>query len=242
METTEEQLVRTKKELEDLKNEYERFSYIISHDFRSPFRQIDGFARILASRYEDKLDDNGKKYFSLIISGVEQCNKNLEASLELSRINNQQVIFNPIDVNKIVGFAKEKLKSEIEEFKPKILYEKLPLINGDFNQLFELFYHVIKNAIIYNNANKSLEISLNCVKNENNWQFCIKDNGLGIKNEIINDVFIAMYKGIKLGKYQGQGMGLAIAKKVVNNHFGKIWIDSDVNLGTKLFVSLPINI
>ncbi|MGH1352380.1 MAG: sensor histidine kinase [Methyloligellaceae bacterium] len=225
MEKTEEELALVKKELEELREEYHEYAYKVSHDLSAPFRQINGFAEILFERYSDNFDEKAEKHFRLILRGARTGENILSGLLEHSRLNTRGEEFSEISCNEIAEQVLKELSELISSSNAKIVYEKLPVIQADKKQIFQLFYHVIQNALIYQKPGNIPEVSIVAHSQPDCEEFCIEDNGIGIKEAHRKDIFKILTRDVVATEYPGMGMGLAIAKKIVRRHGGRIEAD-----------------
>lgn len=228
----------TTKRLEELEKEYEEFAYVISHDLTAPFRQIDGMAQIILRRNPDKFDEKTLQYFRFITSGAKTGQEILEALLKFSRLNTKTQPFETVDCNELVAKVIEEFATEIQTSEAQIETTQCPAVLGDKNQIQELFYQLIKNALLYRKLDFSPLIKIGAKKNENAWEFCIQDNGIGIPEKLMNRTFTVLRRAVDEEEYPGFGIGLPIAKKIVQRHGGKIWLESEENVGTKVYFTL----
>ncbi len=219
---TEEQLARVKAELEELREEYQEFTYKVSHDLSAPFRQIHGFSEILAKKYADNFDEKAQKHFKLILRGAKLGENILSGLLEYSRLNTRSDDFLETDCNEIVKQVQDSLSGLISNSDAQILCEKLPIIFADKKQIYQLFYHIIENSLIYQKEGNRPEISITIRNLAESFCFNIEDNGIGIKEAHRQDIFKILTRDVVASEYPGLGMGLAFAKKIVHRHGGRI--------------------
>lgn len=234
----EQKLERVQNELDALRDEFSNYAYSVSHDLAAPLRQIDGFANIIQSKYEDKFDDKTKSYLDKIIKGAELGAQIIEAQLEYSRLCTESVQVSSVDCNALVSDTIAQLSEVIQLTKAEVSYSELPIIQGDTKQLSKLFYHLIHNALHYQKPGSHPIVSIVAKNLENGWEFCIKDNGIGITDRQIDRVFVVFRRAVRKNEYPGSGMGLAIAKCVVQHHGGKIWIQSTLDSGSSVHFTL----
>lgn len=230
---------KLEKDLEELRNEYEEFVYTVSHDLIAPFRQIEGFLELLSKNSKDSLDEKGEKYLNLSLKGAAKGKGILKSLVAYSRLNNSSEPFTSIDLNTVFEEARESLSSTIDEKKAKISSSLLPSINADKEQLYLLFFHLLQNALIYQDINKTPEITLTFEEGNNEWIFELKDNGIGIAKNLWEKIFKPLRRAVSDEIYPGLGMGLTITAKILKKHQGSIWIESIKGEGSSFFFTLP---
>jgi light-regulated signal transduction histidine kinase (bacteriophytochrome) len=218
----ESQLDKTNQELAALKAEYEEFVYIVSHDLSAPLRQVEGFADIVVSKHADSFDEKTKRHFDLIYDGSAQATQILDAIKNYSRINTRVKPFVLLDSNKIVAQAMNSLSSLITATDASITCAHLPAIIGDSEQIQILFECLIENALTYQLPDNKPVIVISATDDDDFWQFCISDNGIGVAENLTEKIFKVLRRGVSSKKYPGLGMGLAITKKILQKHQGNI--------------------
>lgn len=220
--------------------ELERFAYIVSHDLKEPLRTIKSFSEIIKSKYLDKLDDDGAMYFDLISSGANRMMGLIEGILEYSKIEEKKGTIENLDINQLIQVVLNDLKSFIEDTSADIKVENLHDVKCNPLQIRQLFQNLISNAIKFssNLANTPL-IEISSTENTDEIIYSIKDNGIGIQQNQLNNVF-SMFKRLNSREdYQGYGIGLALCKRIVEKHNGKIWVESDGKTGSTFYFSIP---
>lgn len=234
------ELVKLNTKLEQSNQDLEQFAYIASHDLRSPLQTILGFTQILKQKYHDTLDDKGKHYLDRIISGAYRMNKLITALLEYSRIGNKNLEFKPVDGNCILDQVLESLQAEIEQSSAVILRDRLPILHGNEVQIGQLFQNLIGNAIKYRHHHVKPQIKIT-VEQRINFEYLIgiHDNGIGICSEDFQRIFQVFQRLEHSEEYSGTGIGLAVCQKIVDNHGGRIWVESEENQGTSFYFTLP---
>lgn len=238
MESVEKKLKRVERELENLKKEYQEYAYTISHDLSAPLRSIEGFAAIISKDNANNFDDKTKKNFDYIVKASENIKEIISALLDYSRLSSKDNIFTQIDCNDLFNNVKEQLKEVIDQSKATISIQNLPQIQGDRDQLFKAFHHLLQNALLYRKDGCRPEIYITCKDKKNIWEFSIKDNGIGIKDNLQDKIFKVLRRAVSNKKYQGMGMGLTIAQKIIKKHGGDIWVKSTLNNGSSLFFTI----
>ena len=213
----------------------ESFTYTVTHDLKEPLRAIEAFSKILLGDYKDKLDVAGKDYLKRISRASFRMNNLIDDLLSLSRISHMKNPSSLVSCDKLIKETIQQIKPLIEEKKAKIkISDKLPQIFCSRVKMKEVFYNLIVNAVKYNDKeNPVIEIGLK------DNVFFVKDNGLGIKKEHFNEIFRIFKRLHKSSEYGGgTGVGLSIVKKVIDEHHGRIWLESEEKKGTTFFFTI----
>lgn len=227
------------KKLESSYNELEQFSYIASHDLKSPLRTISSFAQLLKRRYYNKLDEDANDFIAFIVTGIKQMNDVITNSLEYARVGQNEVEPELIDFQKLLKLVTLNLKDDIEKANAQVIFpDKLPCIEGNPTAILQLLQNLISNAIKFCKTTPIIELSYE--NSENNMvTFYLKDNGVGIEPQYQEHIFLP-FKRLSTQAKPGQGIGLAICKKIVDNHGGNIHFTSIPNEGTTFIFTLPL--
>lgn len=233
------ELIKLNSKLEQSNQDLEQFAYIASHDLRSPLQTIIGFAQILNQKYQQYLDEKGKHYLDRIITGGYRMNKLIGALLEYSRIGCKHLEFKPVDGNKMLAQVLESLQAEIESSHAVIVRDNLPNFIGDEVQIEQLFQNLISNGIKYRNPQVKPQIKIT-VEPRINFEYLIgiHDNGIGICAEDFQRIFQVFQRLHNSEQYPGTGIGLAVCQKIIDNHGGRIWVESEENQGTSFYFTL----
>lgn len=227
----ESQLKKAQKDLAVLKAEYEEFVYIVSHDLGAPLRQIEGFVEIVTSKHADSFDDKTKRHFELIYDGANKAQQLLEATRRYSRINTVVEPYTSLNLNSVMKVVQENLLPLINKTGALITIDNLPTIIGDMAQVTLAFECLIHNALTYQPPENQPKIAITVADKGDRWQLCIRDNGIGISNNLAEKIFKMLRRGVSDKKYPGMGMGLALTKKVLQKHQGHIWLELDNESG-----------
>jgi PAS domain S-box-containing protein len=218
----------------------ESFAYIASHDLREPLRTINGFSKILLQKYSHDLDAIGIEYLTYITNAAQGMNQLIVDLLEYSRINYNENEIVEINIkNKI-----EKIiilnKATITQSNAQITCQNMPKsIKGNRTRIYQLFQNLILNAIKFRKPNIAPIIAITCQDKTNYWQFAITDNGIGIEKDYLEKIFLIFKKLHTKTEYDGSGIGLAICKKIVQQHGGDIWAESELGVGATFYFTLP---
>ncbi|MEO8861376.1 MAG: ATP-binding protein [Ginsengibacter sp.] len=217
--------------------ELERFAYVTSHDLQEPLRMVSSFLQLLQKKYDNQLDETARKYINFAVDGAERMKILILDLLEFSRISAFVEDHITINLNDVIAKALLDLKVSIDESAAIIEVASLPQVCGNRSQLLQLFENIIGNAIKYKGHSTPV-ISIGYIDLPGEWQFYVQDNGIGIDEKFYEKVFIIFQRLHSRKEYKGTGIGLAICKKIVELHGGRIWLESIRNHGSKFFFTI----
>jgi light-regulated signal transduction histidine kinase (bacteriophytochrome) len=229
------------KDLEHSYNELEQFSYIASHDLKSPLRTIASYAQLLKRRYHSQLDEDADEFINFIVKGANHMNDIIRDLLEYSRSGREQEFTNT-NLNNTLEVVKFNLQDEIQKSNTKIIAHGLPtslVVNK--SSLIQLFQNLIGNAIKFQREGVPPHIIIESFKNGTHWHFRVSDNGVGMDENFQKKAFLPFQRINNLER-PGTGMGLAICKKVVKMHKGEIWYIANKDSGTTFNFTLSQNV
>lgn len=232
MESSEQKLLRLQQELDSLKEEYQDFAYIVSHDLGAPFRTIEGFSKIIIEKNSDDFDEKTLKNFNHIVNGIDKGKEMLDALLQYSRLDTRAESFVECDCNIILNEVKSSLSTILQESQAVVVSEPLPIVSADKKQLSLLFYCLLHNAVLYRQKDIIPEIYIACQDYNDKWIFSVRDNGIGIKDNLQEKIFKVLRRGVSNKKYPGMGMGLALTNKIVRQHGGDMSVDAEPGKGS----------
>lgn len=212
------------KDIKRSNKELEEFAYMASHDLKEPIRTIKSYLQLLLKRYSLKLGEEGKEFIEFALGGASRMESLINNLLTLSRISLQDNPFLSIDSNEMVKHVLHDLNHIIQEKKAKITYSVLPTLIADEIKLNQVFQNLISNALKYNHHKPIITIKAKVEKES--WLFSIKDNGIGIEPEYLDKVFSLFQRLNNKNQFEGSGIGLAICRKIIEQHGGKIWAES----------------
>ncbi len=227
--------------LDNLKRSNEelvQFAYVASHDLQEPLRKISSFTELFAKRYEDQVDEKGAKYIGYIVDGAQRMQTLISDLLSYSRVGTRGKPPEPVACKEVVEAALDNLSRSIEENGAVIECGDLPVITADASQLVQLFQNLIGNGIKFR-GEQTPHIRIEAEENSDEWLFAVKDNGIGIEGDFFERIFIIFQRLHGKAEYPGTGIGLAICKKIVERHGGRIWIQSTPGRGSAFFFALP---
>jgi PAS domain S-box-containing protein len=237
-EEAEQQLKKTTDELARSNADLQQFAYVASHDLQEPLRIIESFVKLLARRYKDKLDDKAEEFIGFTIDGVRRMQDLIKDLLEYSRVGTKGINLKPVDFSLAADRAVLNLQSAIEESNAVITHDKLPSVMADASQLNSLFQNLFSNAIKFHGM-EAPRIHVSAERKEDDWIFSVKDNGIGIKPSESERIFAVFQRLHGRGEYPGTGIGLAICKRIVERHGGRIWVESEPEKGSVFFFTIP---
>lgn len=221
-------------------DELKQFVYIASHDLQEPLRMVANYAQLLARRCRDKFDQDEKEFIGYVAGGAEMMQGLIADLLTYSRVSLKEKDLASVDFNKIIDqVLVNHLGQAVKESGARVTFDRLPTITADAPQMVQLFQNLIGNAIKYHSA-KTPQVMISAQKNGQQWQFSVADNGIGIAPEFHERIFMIFERLHSRDKFQGTGVGLAICKKIVEKHGGRIWLESQEGQGTTFHFILPI--
>lgn len=235
----EEELRRYAEELALSNEELYVFSYAASHDLQEPLRSIQNFIETLNKKYKKRLGPEMEEQIKSADDGVTRMYRLITDFLMYSRVGTERAIKEEVDCNKTLKDALANLEVAVKESKASIKQFTLPKIFGNYIQITQVFQNLVANAIKYQGESKPT-IEISAEKKDGMWLFAVKDNGIGIEQWFSERIFIVFQKLHDHRKYPGSGIGLALCKRVIEKHGGKIWFESEVGKGTTFFFTLPI--
>ena len=235
----EEELRRYAEELALSNEELYVFSYAASHDLQEPLRSIQNFLETLNKKYKKRLGPEMEEQISAADDGVTRMYRLITDFLMYSRVGTERAVKEEVDCNLALKDAIANLELAIKESKATIKQFTLPKIYGNFVQITQVFQNLIANAIKYQ-GESTPAIDISAEKKDGMWLFAVKDNGIGIEQWFSERIFIVFQKLHDHRKYPGSGIGLALCKRVIEKHSGKIWFESEVGKGTTFLFTLPI--
>ncbi len=234
-----ENLNMTLDRLENSNKELEQFAYIASHDLQEPLRMISSYTQLLERKYKDKLDDDANEFIHYAVDGANRMQKMINDLLEYSRITSRGEELETIDTSIILGKAISMLQLKIEDNSALITNDDLPIVKGDASQILRVFQNLIENAIKYKKKSENPKIHISCQKKNNFYEFSVTDNGIGMDMKYKDKLFIIFGRLHSSKAYPGTGIGLAICKRIIERHGGKIWFESKEYEGSTFYFTIP---
>jgi len=238
LQETNTKLKEQTRELTLSNQELEQFAYIASHDLQEPLRMVSSFLSLLEKKYDDKIDEQGKRYIHFATDGAKRMRQIILDLLSFSRVGRIQSEVVELNLNELIYEINQLNQSLLFETKAEIHVGNLPTLHIPKSPMLQLFQNLISNAIKYRNHETTPIIHINAIELDKEWQFSVQDNGIGIEKEFYDKIFILFQRLHTRDKYEGTGVGLAICKKIVEQFGGKIWLESEQNIGTTFFFTL----
>jgi PAS domain S-box-containing protein len=235
-----EQRVRDRTaQLEAANKELEAFSYSVSHDLRAPLRSIDGFSQALLEDYIDELDDEGKRFLSIIRGNTQKMGQLIDDLLVFSRLGRQEIRVSDIDMGKLAKAVSEELKLAVTERKLKFTINALNPAQGDQAMIRQVLINLLSNAIKFTRPKKSATIDVGGGREGNENIYYVKDNGVGFDMQYVNKLFGVFQRVHSTEEFEGTGVGLAIVQRIIHRHGGRVWAEGKVGEGATFYFSLP---
>ena len=235
---TEAQIKATLLELERSNKELEQFAYVASHDLQEPLRMVSSYTQLLAQRYEDQLDDKARKFIDYAVDGAVRMQRLINDLLAYSRLSTQGKTLETIDAHSALCETLRNLAAAIGENRAIVTSDDLPTICADASQLGQLFQNLIGNAIKFRGADVP-RIRISACDLGREWRFSVTDNGIGIQAQYAEKVFAIFQRLHTRAEYPGTGIGLAICKRIVERHGGRIWFESEPGFGSTFHFTMP---
>lgn len=234
----EDRLNRTIKKLEESNRELEQFAYVASHDLQEPLRMVSNYTQLLAKRYQSKLDETGREFINFAVNGAMRMQSLIKDLLAYSRVTTKARPFEPTDCNEVLNIVLMDLKVAIEESRAVVTSGPLPKIMADPTQFRQLLQNLLSNSLKFR-TEKAPEINISVESRESEWLFKITDNGIGIDPQYYERIFMLFQRLHDSGTYPGTGIGLAICKKIVERHGGRMYVESEPGNGTAFYFTIP---
>jgi signal transduction histidine kinase len=214
-------------ELERSNRELEQFAYVASHDLQEPLRKVASFCQMLESRYAGQLDERGRQYISYAVDGAKRMQLLINELLTFSRVGQPGTSRAPVDLNAVANEAIDRLDARITDTDARVIVDDLPTVSGDATLLAQLFQNLLANSIKFRRMDEPPVIRISAERRDGFWEFACTDNGIGIAPAHAERVFVIFQRLHPRDAYPGTGIGLALCRKIVDFHGGRIWVDID---------------
>lgn len=232
------QLAVSNQELERSNQDLQQYAYIISHDLQEPLRTVSSFVQLLSRRYRGKLDAKADTFINFAVEGAAHMQRLLTDLLLFSRVGGGELRMERVSLDSVLEKALLHLMSAIEESGAQVESESLPVVLADEIQLHTLLQNLVSNALKFRGENPP-RIHVSSQREANEWIICVRDNGIGLDPRFADRIFLIFQRLHRRNEYSGTGIGLAICKKVVERHGGRIWVESTPGEGAAFKFSLP---
>jgi len=225
-----EDLVRSNAELE-------KFAYVASHDLQEPLRMVASYTQLLQKRYQGQLDSDADEFIGYAVDGANRMQRLINDLLAYSRVGTQGSPFVPTDLERVLGDVLQGLERAIEDAGAVVTHDPMPTVRCDPTQMGQVFQNLISNALKFHGSEPPrIHVGVSMAANE--WVFCVKDNGIGIETEYFDRIFVIFQRLQSRAEYPGTGMGLAICKRIIERHGGRIWVESRPGEGSTFYFTL----
>jgi PAS domain S-box-containing protein len=219
--------------------ELEQFAYVTSHDLQEPLRMISGYAQLIERRYRGRLDADADEFIAFLVDGAKRMQAMIRDLLEYSRVDRLGGQFTRFDMGEVLGDARANLGAALAETGGRVETGAMPMVTADRSQMLRLFQNLIGNALKYRSADRQPLVTVTAEQGAEGWIFSVADNGIGIDSAYFDRIFLVFQRLHTREHYDGTGIGLAICKKIVERHGGRIWVESDPGQGSVFRFSLP---
>ncbi len=233
-------LSRTNAELLRSNAELEEFAFISSHHLQEPLRMVACFVQLLSSKYSGKLDSEADQYIGFAAEGAKRMGDLIQDILALSTVGRVQSVSERFDCNQALEDVRWRLSKEIEETGAQIRSTGLPVIEGDRSHFVQILQDLVENAFKYRSEDPPL-IRIAAERGTSEWLFSVQDNGIGIEPQHCEKIFRVFQRLHRREKYSGNGIGLAIVRKIVTLQGGRVWVESQPGQGSTFFFTLPVS-
>lgn len=235
----EDQLKQTLANLERSNRDLEQFAYVASHDLQEPLRMVSSYTQLLGRRYRDKLDEEANEFIAYAVNGANRMQQLINDLLSFSRVSTQGSIPGEKDAHAILGQALANLKAVIDENHAIITNDNLPVVRADESQLVQVFQNLVGNAVKFHDTEPP-RVHVSVVREDDEWVFSVHDNGIGIEQAYKDRIFEIFEQLHGKDEYPGTGIGLALCKRIVERHGGRIWTESVPGEGSTFYFTIPV--
>jgi len=219
--------------------ELQQFAYVASHDLQEPLRMVASYVQLLARRYKGKLDSDADEFIGYAVDGANRMQHLIQDLLSYSRVQTRGKPFELVDCQEVLGEVLADLQIALEECNAKVTGESLPVVLADKTQIRQLLQNLVGNAVKFRGEQAPL-IRVAARRDDGEWIFSVQDNGIGFESEYAERIFVIFQRLHGRQEYPGTGIGLAVSKKIVERHGGKIWVESAPGKGSTFYFSLPV--
>lgn len=234
----EEAIAQKAEALERSNAELQQFAYVASHDLQEPLRTISSYVQLLHKRYEGQLDADADDFIEFIVNAAERMQSLIRDLLAYSRVGRREINRQPVNVTEVLERTLAGIRATLDAVGAEVTYDALPTIKADSMQLSLLFQNLISNGIKFQ-GKAAPRVHVSVERAGRRWHFAVRDNGIGIKDVYQDRIFEVFRRLHSRSQYAGTGIGLAICKKIIERHGGRIWVESEVNAGSTFFFTIP---
>ncbi len=216
-----------------------QFAHIAAHDLQSPLATISGFAGLLRAEYGDAVGDEGREYIGFLVDEAESASRKVEGLLTFSRVGTKGDEFTMSDLNEVLERVLRALAAEIKERGAVVTKGMLPVVRADEVQIERVLQNLMSNAMKFKPPEQFPVVHVSAKKEAGSWIICVADRGIGIEERFFDKAFYLLGRVQGGEDYPGDGIGLAVSKRIIERHGGRMWIESEVGVGSKFFFKLP---
>ena len=235
----EEAIARKAEALERSNAELQQFAYVASHDLQEPLRTISSYVQLLHKRYQGQLDEDADDFIDFIVNAAERMQALIHDLLAYSRVGRREIQRLPVDATMVLERTLAGIETTLSAAGAEVTYDPLPTIKADPIQLSLLFQNLVSNGIKFH-GKAAPRVHVSAERDGHSWRFAVRDNGIGIKAVYQDRIFEVFRRLHSRSQYAGTGIGLAICKKIIERHGGRIWVESEVDKGATFFFTIPI--
>ena len=236
----EDALRRTAEELDRSNKDLEQFAYVASHDLQEPLRMVAGFVQLLRERYQGQLDEQADEFIGYAVDGARRMSTLINDLLAYSRVNMRGGQLLPTDSQETFDLALTNIHAMIEQSGAAVTHDPLPTVRADKTQLAQLFQNLLGNAVKYRSPDRPAQVHVSARREDGHWLFSVVDNGIGFEQQYEDKLFLIFQRLHSRDKYPGTGIGLAICKRIVERHGGRIWAIGEPHQGATFFFTIPL--
>ena len=226
-------------DLQRSNEDLERFAYVASHDLKEPLRMVSNFCQLLEQKYRESMDDEGKEYIRYSIEGTKRMQLLIDDLLAYARVGTRGNPFAHLDGNEVLKEILTNIRMMIDERKAVVTFDPLPVVYGDVVQIGQVLQNLITNAVKFQKKDSAPQVHVSAVRTSGEVVFSVRDNGIGIDPRHFGKLFNLFQRLHGREEYSGTGIGLAVCKRIIGRHKGRIWVESEPGKGSTFFFSLP---
>jgi PAS domain S-box-containing protein len=233
-----DELRKKAEELARSNRELEQFAYVASHDLQEPLRMVASYLQLIARRYQGRLDKDADDFIGFAVDGANRMKELINDLLEFSRVGTHGQEFAPVDCNEVFDRVVRGIQLAIERVGGEVTRDHLPTVVADGRQLNQLFQNLLSNGVKFHGSKKPV-VQVGTTDRGLEWEFYVKDNGIGIEPQFSERIFQIFQRLHTRDQYEGTGIGLAICRRVVERHGGRIWFESLAGQGSTFYFTIP---